>query len=153
MNKLHAHHDLVGWRFAEYEGQLHFYKQLPAVVGLLAKVDGRSAIKHHCRRINPDSKFRAAMRQNRLIHHGIHIGILLPVVGHRRQDLDEYSAMQHFATRRHTDRHSRRVAKNTASARERKRDCRASFSFPLRRAQKFPTIKRCRRFRIAALHY
>lgn len=132
MNKLHAHRDFVDWRVAECEGQLHFYKQLLAIVGLLAKVEGRSAVKQHRRRINTDSKFRAAIRQDRLIHHGIHVRVLLPVVGHRRQDLDEYSAMQHFATRRHIDQHSRRVAKNMLSREKRKRDvdCRASFPFP-----------------------
>lgn len=112
MDKLHGYHNLINRRFAENERQFHFYKQFSAiVVSLLAKADARGAVKQHRRRVNTDDQFRAAMRNDPFRDHGLHAGVLVPVLGHRSQDAHEYSATRDFATRRNTGAHSQGTAR------------------------------------------
>lgn len=57
------------------------------------------------------------MRENRLVDHGVHTGIFAPIVGHRRQNIVEYSVIQYLTI----PIYSRRVTENTLSpAREEK---------------------------------
>jgi len=61
------------------------------------------------------------VRDDPFADHSLHAGVLVPVLGHSTQDIDEYSAMQDFATRRNTDAHSiftRYRAKDTNSQKE-----------------------------------
>lgn len=99
MKELDARHNLVDWRFAKNERQFHLYKQLATIViDRLAKIDGRDAVKQYRCRVNTDDHFRVTMWEDRFVDHDIHAGILIPVIGHRPQNIVEYSAIQHFTT-------------------------------------------------------
>lgn len=99
MNELDARHDLIDWRFAKNKRQFHLYKQLATIViDRLAKIDGRDTVKQYRRRINTDDHFRVTMWEDRFIDHDVYAGTLVPVVGHRPQNIVEYSVIQHFKT-------------------------------------------------------